>query len=326
MATYFGSRPVSDWQANGPAESGHNFIDQINEQAGKITSQEGEIANQRANADAARNTYNQAYQNQQSYGDLYDIASQKAKVGEREAQYQDSSASVAATNSAMRTLPSSINAGSNVVLTNAQRNAALGNQMNKYQNTLAYQTEKNANDKDMYQTALATASDTTKGMVGEQQARVAQAMQDKQTELNQVNALYDQLLQERAIMRQIYGDMYEDEYRHAQRELEIWADNLQAETARDAEQQANYRARLQLEAQNKAADINKYLSSGYVWDGNQWVKLNQAKVEPYLSTTGNYYTPQTGTGTVKPMTVEGNPNISAYVADPSMMASLAYNR
>jgi septal ring factor EnvC (AmiA/AmiB activator) len=39
--------------------------------------------------------------------------------------------------------------------------------------------------------------------------------------------------------------MYDDEYKHRMQELQIWADNLQAETARYGEQQANYRAQLE---------------------------------------------------------------------------------
>jgi hypothetical protein len=57
-----------------------------------------------------------------------------------------------------------------------------------------------------------------------------------------------------------------------QRELEIWADNLQAETARYAQQQETARNNARIAAEKQQADISKYLGSGYVWDGSKWAK------------------------------------------------------
>ena len=71
MATYFGSKPVSDWTANGPAESGHNFIDQINEQQGKIAENEGRYNAQYGRLNDLQNAYDEAYKGQQHYSDLY---------------------------------------------------------------------------------------------------------------------------------------------------------------------------------------------------------------------------------------------------------------
>lgn len=259
--TYFGSKPVSDWTANGPASSGHNFIDQINEQKGVISGKQSEYNTQQGELGTARNAYKDAYQNQQNYSDLYNQAKGSEGVDDARAQYQKSLASVNATNSAMNNLPSSINAGSNVVLNASQRNAALGNQMSKYQNTLDYWTRQNAGDLSQYQTALASAQDLAKTTMGQEQTKVAQTMENYQAQMNYASELYNQLLQERQIMRSIYGDMYEDEYRHMQQELEAWAQNLAAETERYKEGQANYRAKLSADAQRYAADADLRLQN-----------------------------------------------------------------
>ena len=263
--SYFGSKPVSDWTANGPAESGHNFIDQINEQKGVVAGKQGEYTNQQGQLGDARNAYNDAYKNQQSYSDLYGQAKGAEGVDDAKAQYQKSLASVNATNSAMNNLPSSINAGSNVVLNASQRNAALGNQMTKFQNTLDYQTRQNAGDRDMYQTALGAAQDLAKTNMGQEQAKVAQSMQNYQAQMDYANNLYNQLLQERQIMRSIYGDMYEDEYRHMQQEIEAWAQNLNAETQRYAQDQETARNNAKIAADKYAADaglrLQQYLNN-----------------------------------------------------------------
>jgi len=272
MATYFGSKPVSDWTANGPAESGHNFIDQINEQKGIIGNKTGEYNTQQGELGNARNAYDEAYKAQQNYSDLYNQAKGSEGVDDARAQYQKSLASVNATNSAMNNLPSSINAGSNVVLNASQRNAALGNQMTKFQNTLDYQTRQNAGDLSQYQTALASAQDLAKTNMGQEQAKVSQTMQNYQNQMAYANELYNQLLNERQVMRSIYGDMYEDEYRHMQQEIEAWKANLDAETARYAQEQETARNNAKLAAEKQQADISKYLGSGYVWDGSKWAK------------------------------------------------------
>lgn len=256
---YFGSKPVSDWTANGPAESGHNFIDQINKQEGVISGKQGEYETQQGQLGGARDTYEDAYKNQQSYSDLYGQAKGSEGVDDARSQYQKSLASVNATQSAMNNLPSSINAGSNVVLNASQRNAALGNQMSKFQNTLDYQTRQNAVDRDMYQTALASAQDLAKTNMSKEQANVAQAMTNYQAQMEYANNLYNQLLQERQIMRSIYGDMYEDEYKHMQNELEVWAQNLQAETARYAQEQENARNAARIAADKYIADAGTRL-------------------------------------------------------------------
>lgn len=326
---YFGSKPVSDWTANGSAESGHNFMDQINEQKSNIAGQQQKYNEQYGNIGTAQDAYNQAYQGQQNYSDLYRAAKVEEGVDDAKSQYQKSLASVNATAAAMNTLPSSINAGSNVVLTGAQRNAALGNQMAKYQNTMDYWTRQNAGDLSQYQTALGAAQNLAGKNMSDQQARVAQAMTNLQTQMDMANKLYDQVLNERSIMRQIYGDMYDEEYRHMQQEIEAWAQNLQAETQRYAQDQETARNNAKIAAQNKATDINRYLNSGWVWDGSEWVNPNQLKqpnMQSYIDSYGNSWSPQTGAVNVEPIqyTTPSGSNANAYVATPEMLAQLMY--
>lgn len=256
---YFGSKPVYDWNANGSPESGHNFIDQINEQKDVITGKKGEYDTQIGEKGMAKEGYDEAVKNQEGYGDLWVKAKESEGVDTARDQYQKSLASVNATQSAMNNLPSSINAGSNVVLNASQRNAALGNQMAKYQNTLDYWTRQNATDQSQYQTAIGMAQDLAHTTMGQQQEKVNQAMQNYQLQMQQANELYNQLIQERQIMRSIYGDMYEDEYKHMQQELEAWAQNLQAETSRYAQDQETARNNARIAADKYIADAgNRY--------------------------------------------------------------------
>ena len=328
---YFGTKPVSDWTANGPAESGHNFIDQINAQQNEINEQKNRYNAQYGNVGKYQNEYDTAYKNQQNYSDLYRNAKGEEGVDDARAQYQKSLASVNATNSAMNNLPSSINAGSNVVLNASQRNAALGNQMTKFQNTLDYQTRQNAGDLSQYQTALSAAQDLAKTNMGDQQARVSQAMANLQSNMDMANNLYNQLIQERQIMRSIYGDMYEDEYRHMQQELEAWAQNLQAETQRYAQEQETARNNAKIAAERYAADaglrLQQYLQQQ---EEAKQAKLNEPTMQSYISSTGNAWSPQTGAKSVDPIVTyrdngkNGYNKVNTYVATPEMLAQLMY--
>ena len=328
---YFGTKPVSDWTANGPAESGHNFIDQINAQQNEINEQKNRYNAQYGNVGKYQNEYDTAYKNQQNYSDLYRNAKGEEGVDDARAQYQKSLASVNATNSAMNNLPSSINAGSNVVLNASQRNAALGNQMTKFQNTLDYQTRQNAGDLSQYQTALSAAQDLAKTNMGDQQARVSQAMANLQSNMDMANNLYNQLIQERQIMRSIYGDMYEDEYRHMQQELEAWAQNLQAETQRYAQEQETARNNAKIAAERYAADaglrLQQYLQQQ---EEAKQAKLNEPTLQSYISTNGNAWSPQTGAKAVEPIVTyrdngkNGYNRVENYVATPEMLAQLMY--
>lgn len=308
MPQYFGSKPVFDWNPNGSAESGHDFINQINEQKGNVSGKETQYQDYQANVNNAQQQYQDAYKNQQAYGDLYNQAKQSEGVDTAKEQYQKSLNAVNATNTAMTNLPSTINAGSNVVLNASQRNAALGNQMNKYANTLGYWTNQNAADQSQYQTALGAAQSLAGQQMGQQQTNVAQTMQNYQAQMDQANQLYNQLLNERNILRSIYGDMYDDEYKHRMQELEIWADNLQAETSRYAEQQANYRAQL-------AKQLNPY--EQYLLDQEKAknAKLNQVSRPENAITSSGEWTVGGQSGTVKPTvdTVNGKTRYT-YVA------------
>jgi hypothetical protein len=330
--TYFGSKPVSDWVANGPAEGGHNFIDQINEQKGKISSKEGEYSAQQGELGSARNAYKDAYQNQQNYSDLYNQAKTSEGVDDAKAQYQKSLNVVNATNAAMNTLPSAINAGSNVVLNASQRNAALGKQMAQYQTSLDHWTNQNAQDNSAYQTALASAQDLAGRNMSQEQARVAQAMTDYQSQMDYANKLYNDLIQERQTMRTIYGQMYDDEYRHMQQELEAWIQNLQEEGNRYAQEQETARNNARLAAEKYASDaglrLQQYLQQQ---EEAKQAKLNQPEDKSRISSNGYFYSPQTGDPTyLDPIVTyrdngkNGYNRVENYVATPEMLAQLMY--
>jgi hypothetical protein len=95
-------------------------------------------------------------------------------------------------------------------------------------------------------------------------------------------------------MRSIYGQMYEDEYQHMQDEITAWKAQLDAENLRYQQGQESARLKMKLDADKQAADISKYLGSGYVWDGNKWIAPNSQTYKNW--DFGNGYSVQEGLG------------------------------
>lgn len=257
------SKPTSDWTANGPAETGHNFIDQINEQKGNVENAQNLYNEQKGIADQSRQTFQDRFNNQTSYGDYYNQAKEEEGVNQSREQYQKSLAAVNGVQSAMTALPSSVNANSGRILSQSQRQAALANQMNEYNSTLQYWQNQNAGDLSQYQTALSAAQNLAGQQSAEQQQNIATALSDYHTTMNELNNMYSQIINERNVLRQIYGDMYDDEYNHMAQEIEMWAQQVQAETQRYADEQANARNQASINAQQYLADKQEQAQKNY---------------------------------------------------------------
>lgn len=215
-----------------PEDYTHNFGQRIGDQNAKVESQYGQYATDQAAAQSQRDAYQQAFANQTGYGDLLNTAEGKYGVNDRRSGYEQSMRAIAATNQAMNALPSNINANSERVLTQAQRNAALGNQMNKYQNTLSSWQQQNATDAAMYQAAMNEARNLASQNMAQEQYKLGMQQSDWQTLLNQASQTYNQALNEQNIRNAIYQQMYDDEAQHRQLEYNYWAKRLDDENAK----------------------------------------------------------------------------------------------
>ena len=155
--TYFGSKPSSDWTANGSPESGHDFINQINEQKADVAGKQQQYQNYQANVDQSKQGYQDTVANMKGYGDYYNQAKQSEGVDQAKEQYQNDLNAVNATRRAMYVLPSATNANAETRLTQAQRDAALNNNMSRYQNLYNENSALAQQSAGMYQTALGAA-------------------------------------------------------------------------------------------------------------------------------------------------------------------------
>jgi hypothetical protein len=176
----------------------------------------------------------------------------------------------------MNAVPSTINSNTNVVLSQAQRNAALGNQMNKYQNTLSSWQQANAVDQSALNTALQQASQLAQGNYAQQQQNIANNMNMYQTALQNAAQTYNQALQEQNILRNIYSQMYEDEYQHNQQDYNYWYANLQDKWKQQ-----------ELEAQKYAADAGMRVQQ-YLRNLQEQDRANDNSFENYLMSEAAY--------------------------------------
>lgn len=236
------------------ANYSHDFQNQIAGQNEKVSGQYSQYATDKASAAQREAAYDEAFKNQTAYNDLMAQAEGKYGVEDAKNTYQKSLQAIAATNQAMNALPSTINSNSNVVLSQAQRNAALGNQMNKYQNTLSSWQQANAVDQSALNTALQQSQNLADRNLAQQQQNIANNMNMYQTALKNAAQTYNQALQEQNILRNIYSQMYNDEYQHNQQDYNYWYANLQDKWKQQ-----------EIEAQKYAADadmrVQQFLNS-----------------------------------------------------------------
>lgn len=243
------SQPVSDWNPN-DASTGHDFLNQIDTQKGNVANAENIYKQQAGQVADSRNTYNDLFNNRTSYNDMYNEARQTAGVDDAKAQYQKSLAAVNGVQSAMTALPSSVNANSGRALTQAQAQAAMANNMNEYNSTLQYWQNQNAGDQNMYQTALSEAQNLAGQNLSEQQYNINTALTNYQAQMDAAQKAYDEIINERNILRTIYGQMFDDEYNHRAQEIEAWATQVSAETQRFVQEQETARNNANLATQN----------------------------------------------------------------------------
>ena len=198
----------------------NDFNKNLSEVQGSIAGKEAEYNKYQGQADSAYQAQQQAMQNRTAYSDLLNQAKESEGVNQAKQQYQSDVEAVNAINSAMNSLPSSINANSNVVLTNAQRQAALGNQMNKYLNSYDYATRQAETSGGLYQQAQNAAFTAAEAGANEQQQNITNSMNAYSQEMANLQNAYNQLANERSRMFNIYGQKYDEDYRRAQEQLQ----------------------------------------------------------------------------------------------------------
>ena len=258
----------------------HDFNTQIGDYSGKANEQYNRYNAEYNNAQNYENQYNDAFANRQNYGDLVNQAEGKYNVGDRQKAYEDSARAVAATQQAMLALPSTTNRNSNVVLTQAQRNAALGNQMNKYNTALASNVQNQAVAQTDFQNALSQAMNLAAGNYQSQQDALAAQMNQYQNAYNIANQAYSNALNQENLLRDVYAKMYQDEYQHMQNDYQYWYGNLQDKwkqqeiaaqkyAADSAMRVQQYSTKLQKEQQaNKTPTFADYLMSSAAYEGD----------------------------------------------------------
>lgn len=263
-----------------PENYNHDFNAQIGDYSGKANEQYNRYNAEYNNAQNYENQYNDAFANRQNYGDLMNQAEDKKGVAAARQAYDDSARAVAATQQAMLALPSTTNRNSNVILNQAQRNAALSNQVNRYNNALASNVQAQSAYQTAYNNILNEAMTLAAGNYQSQQDALNAQMAQYQNAYNVANQAYSNALNQENLLRDVYAKMYQDEYQHMQNDYQYWYGNMQDKwkqqeiaaqkyAADSAMRVQQYLAKLQKEQQaNKTPTFADYLQSSAAYEGD----------------------------------------------------------
>lgn len=259
-----------------PDNYSHDFQNQINNYTGKANEQYNQYNTDRSTAQNYENAYNEAFKNRAGYGDMLTSAEDYYGVNDAKNVYQDSLRAVAATNQAMSALPSTTNANSNVVLSQAQRQAALGNQMNKYQNTLSSWQQQNATDQAALNIALQQAAQRAGYEYQQQQDALTAQMNRYQSAYNIAAQTYQQALGQENLLRDVYAKMYADEQAHMQNKYQYWYGNLQDKWKQQELAAQKYAADSALRVQQYLQNLAKQNEKKYKnWDFGNGYSLQE---------------------------------------------------
>ena len=259
-----------------PENYNHDFNAQIGNYSGKANEQYNRYNAEYNNAQNYENQYNDPFANRQNYGDLMNQAEEKYNVGNRQQAYEDSARAVAATRQAMLNLPSTTNRNSNVVLTQAQRNAALNNQIDKYNTVLASNVQNQAVAQTDFQNALQQAMGLAAGNYQSQQDALSAQMNQYQNAYNIANQAYSNALNQENLLRDVYAKMYQDESQHMQNDYQYWYGNLQDKWKQQEIAAQKYAADAGLRVQQYLQNLAKQNEKKYKnWDFGNGYSLQE---------------------------------------------------
>ena len=259
-----------------PDDYNHDFNAQINNYTGKANEQYNQYNAQYNNAQNYENQYNDAFANRQTYGDYMKQAEDEKGVAAARQAYDDSARAVAATQQAMLALPSTTNRNSNVILNQAQRNAALSNQVNRYNNALASNVQAQGAYQTAYNNILNEAMTLAAGNYQSQQDALNAQMAQYQNAYNVANQAYSNALNQENLLRDVYAKMYQDEYNHQQMEYNYWYGNLQDKWKQQEIAAQKYAADAGLRVQQYLQNLAKQNEKKYKnWDFGNGYSLQE---------------------------------------------------
>lgn len=285
-ASYYQNK-ITELQSKGVPEAkdfyNQSFIDRMNEARNNIDNLVAEQDRANSVRQNSRDEYNTFVGEMKNYTVYSSEAENKFGVKTALNTYEDSKKAVAATQQALNTLPSSINATSNVVLSQSQRESAFNNAADKLNSTLVTQQKMS----DTYEKAFQRAREEATNMANQlyrEQATTAQrknlvwlqhesAFSQAEEKLRQMRAQLDfaaidystwQLNQAGMAL-----DKYNAELNGVYRELELVRQNERA----DIQAKADYHAEKAQEARESWAKSvadgyyrNKYQRGAYMGD------------------------------------------------------------
>lgn len=231
-----------------------SFVDRMNEARANIDNLVAVKDRALSASNQKMDEYNAFYGSMEEYGSAYDRGENEFGVKSASESYEKSKKAVALAESAMEALPSSINASSNRVLTQSQREAryeVLSNKLNAYK-------EGAINRSSMYEQAFKNAR--------ENQAAYAKAeMEAQYSKLGDFNQAWISAMDEYNSAVKAWSDAkvelntISEEYRQWQnrryaQELEIWSSKLASAMSR-------YEAAKSAEATMASANAGNYLGN-----------------------------------------------------------------
>lgn len=238
-----------------------SFVDKINEAQASIDNLVSEKDKAWGASQQSMDEYNTFQGSMKSYSDMYKSSEDEFGVKQAKDTYESNKQALAMAQTTLDALPSSINAASNRVMTQSQREKAYNVLSDRWARTISMQTQQNSAYEQAWKNAREKMSADISMQMAEQQSKLS-GYNDKWIEsTNKFNQIGENLISAK-------DDKYawEEQYRAWQRQqwnndYTIWSNQLSTANARYIQEVKNEMAELQANLTKLMSDSNARIAA-----------------------------------------------------------------
>lgn len=224
------------YQNNRPASYtsyyNQSFVDKINEAQKDIDSLVSEQDKAWNATQAKQDEYNAFSGNMSSYGDVYKSAENEFGVSEAQGNYEKSKKALAMAETTLNALPSSINASSNRVLTQSQREARYNTLSDKYMKHRDSLESRTSMYEDVWKNARQNQADYAQAEIAAQWKKLSDYNNSFTEAMNEYSKIGSNLLDAKSLKREWESDYRSWQLNQRNIAYEAWSNNLSAALSR----------------------------------------------------------------------------------------------
>lgn len=230
------SNELDKLYANKPGTSSSfynsSFVDKINEAQANIDNLVSEKEKAWSSSQQKLDEYDAFRGSMKSYGDVWKSSENEFGVQQAKDNYESNKKALAMAQTTLNALPSSINAASNRVMTQSQREQAYNVMSDRWAKNISMQTQQNSTYEEAWKNAREKMSADISKQMEEQQNKLAGYADNWTNEINKFNQLGENIISAKENKLNWENQYRTWQYQQRQNAMAIWEAELNSTLAR----------------------------------------------------------------------------------------------